>query len=128
VHFVNVRISRLEAVAITRALDALTDERQLKTYQRVSDSIKRFRLEEDSESSAKTYACPLYDREAGCLVHDSAKPLPCISHACYENQEDLPPGKLLEDAEFAIERLNRKAYGRSQPLLPLPIALRNVRR
>jgi hypothetical protein len=121
-HFVNVRISRLEAVAIRRVIEKLLPGPRKSLDDRIEDAIERFGLE-DSEDS--TYACPLFDRDIGCIVHDAAKPLPCISHACYENKEDLPPDELLESAELVVERLNRKVYGRSLPLLPLPVAIRN---
>jgi hypothetical protein len=127
-HFVNVRISRLEAVAIKRKLKSLPAEKYGAVVERIDDVIVDFRLDGDSDSDAdqKTYACPLYKRESGCLVHDAGKPLPCIHHACYESPEDLPPDDLLSDAELAVERLNRRVYGRSLPLLPLPIAIQKA--
>ena len=126
-HFVNVRISRLEAVTIRRTLDDLPTDRRVEIDQRINDAIKTFRLDGDG-NFRKTFACPLYDREAGCLVHDSGKPLPCIHHACYERKEDLPPDEILDEAEITVERLNRRVYGRQLPLLPLPVAIRNASR
>jgi hypothetical protein len=126
-HFVNVRISRLEAVAIDEAIGSLDDEQRAKLYRRIKEVIERFGLDKGI-STTKTFACPMYEKSIGCLVHDEAKPFPCIQHACYENQRDLPPGELLDEAEIAVERLNRKVYGRRLPLLPLPLALRNVLR
>lgn len=122
-HFVNVRISRLEAVAIRNALTELPDDEYEDVLRKITTTINRYRLRTDSD---KTYACPLYDRAAGCLVHETAKPLPCIHHACYERKEDLPPDKLLDEAELAVERLNERVYGRSLPLLPLPVAIKKV--
>jgi len=119
-HFVNVRISRLEAVAIRRKLKSLPAGKYAAIVRRVDNVITNFRLDADSDAGQKTYACPLYERGSGCLVHDEGKPLPCIHHACYESQDDLPPDELLSDAELAVERLNRRVYGRSLPLLPLP--------
>src|SRR5262249_39267295 len=124
-HFVNVRISRLEAVAITKTLDALGDDRRSNVYRRIDDVIRRFGLN-DGEASTKTFACPLYERAIGCLLHDTAKPLPCIAHACYENKEDLPPDELLDSAELAVEQLNRKVYRRPLPLLSLPVAVKKA--
>ena len=120
-HFVNVRISRLEAIAIKNALDQLSEERQEEVLRKIFEAVQKYEL---SEASDRTYACPLYDRSAGCLVHNLAKPLPCIHHACYEKKADLPPDDLLDEAELAVERLNRKVYGKQQALLPLPLALR----
>ena len=122
-HFVNVRISRLEGVAICKALDELGDGRREEVLRRINDAIDGYGLSADAD---KTYACPLYDRTVGCLVHETTKPLPCINHACYERKEDLPPDDLLDDAELTVERLNRRVYGSAQALLPLPIAIQRV--
>jgi len=125
-HFVNVRISKLEAAAITKALASLSAQQRSKVSRRVDDVIRRFGLDDNSDAPAKTYACPLFEVGVGCLVHDTAKPLPCIHHACYENKADLPPDDLLESAELAVNRLNKKVYGRPLTLLPLPIAVREA--
>jgi len=125
-HFVNVRISRLEAVAIVNTLKAFPAHEGEKLFDKNERTVEIFRLDEESEGDCRTYACPLFDRVKGCLVHDRAKPLPCIHHACYENKEDLPPDELLDVAEAAVERLNGRVYGASGPLLPLPVAVRNA--
>ena len=39
------------------------------------------------------------------LVHAEAKPLPCIHHACYENEKDLPPDELLAEHEGLVNRI-----------------------
>jgi hypothetical protein len=121
-HFVNVRISRLEAVAINNAIANLNEPLRSSIYQRIDKAIERFGL--DKSNLDKTYACPLFDRDIGCAVHNTAKPLPCINHACYERREDLPPDELLDEAELEIDELNRKVYGRSQPLMSLPVAIK----
>ena len=126
-HFVNVRISRLEAKAIRERLQELSTEHQDEVYGRIDKAIGRFKLDLGPDLS-RTFACPLFEKESGCLVHDSGKPLPCISHACYEKKEHLPPDSLLDEAELAVDRLNRKVYGRQLPLMPLPVAIRNVMR
>ena len=113
-HFVNVRISRLEAAAIRQAVKELGGEVRSGIIQRLE------RIEPDAEF----YACPLYQAGAGCLVHNTAKPLPCISHACYERKEFLPPDELLSTREVEIDDLNRRTYGRSGPPLPIHTALR----
>lgn len=125
-HFVNVRISRLEAVAIERKLKSLPAEKYAAIVKRIDEVIIDFHLDGGLDTDQKTYACPLYDRERGCLVHDGGKPLPCIHHACYESENDLPPDEMLSDAELAVERLNRRVYGRSLPLLPLPVAIKRL--
>lgn len=123
-HFVNVRISQLEAVAIIRAVKQMSEPLRSSIIQRINDAIVRFGL--DEPSGDKTYACPLYDREIGCVVHHTAKPLPCINHACYDRREDLPPDELLDAAELNIDTLNRKVFGRSLPLMSLPVAIKDA--
>jgi hypothetical protein len=121
-HFVNVRISRLEAVAINGVLEKLPVERQQAVEHRVRSVIERYKLDEAIDQAA-TYSCPLFESGVGCLVHDKAKPLPCIAHACYENEKDLPPDELLDEREIAVEKLNKQVYGKSEPWLPLPVAV-----
>lgn len=122
-HFVNVHITRLEAVAIRKTLENLTEEKQREIYERVFETIEKYALKADGETFAKTFACPLFEKGIGCLVHSTAKPAPCISHACYENKEDLPPECLQEEIENSIEKLNVKTYGKNLGLLPLPVWL-----
>jgi hypothetical protein len=119
-HFVNVRITRLEAAGINKTLNALPNELYSKVRTRIEHSIEKYSLNENEES--KTYSCPLFEKGIGCLVHVTAKPLPCIAHACYERKEDLPPNALLAEREIEIEKLNRRVYG-STTLLPIPLAL-----
>ncbi len=121
-HFVNVRISRLEAVAIGGVLDSLPIERRDAVIRRIADAVERFGLD-DSDDPLKTYACPLYEKGTGCLVHEKAKPLPCIQHACYESAADLPPDEMLDQAEQAVDAVNQRTYGGPQPLLPIPAAV-----
>jgi hypothetical protein len=113
-HFVNVRISRLEAAAIRTAVAGLDKETQAAVETRLAAT----------DVEAEFYACPLYEKGTGCLVHETAKPLPCIAHACYERKEDLPPDELLSERETEIDDLNRHVYGRSQSLVPIHAALR----
>ena len=115
-HFVNVRISRLEAAAIRSAVSELSVEVRSQVVRRLE------RIEPDSEF----YACPLYQAGVGCLVHRTAKPLPCIAHACYERKEDLPPDELLSTREIEIDDLNQRVYGRSGPPMPIHTALRLI--
>ncbi len=122
-HFVNVHITRLEAVAISKTLGKLDEEKQREIYKRADETIEKYDLKLDGDSFAKTFACPLFEKEVGCLVHKDAKPAPCISHACYENQVDLPPEHLQEQMENHIERLNKRTYGNSWAWLSLPVWL-----
>ena len=121
-HFVNVRITRIEAEAIARELSALSTIKRAAVEARIDDSIERFGLR---DGTGNTYACPLYERNSGCLVHDArVKPLPCMHHACYEKREDLPPDSLLENAELQAAVIDRRTYGKPTVLTPLPLAVR----
>ena len=113
-HFVNVRVSRLEAAAIRNAVSELDSGVQAAVFTRLE------RIEPDAEF----YACPLYQPGVGCLIHNTAKPLPCIAHACYERKEDLPPDEFLSAREVEVDDLNRRVYGRSETQMPIHAALR----
>ena len=113
-HFVNVRITKLEAVAIRNVINELPIALQKNVAKRIETLFDVQEL--------TTYACPLFEKGVGCLVHDTAKPLPCIAHACYERKEDLPPDELLTEREIDIDKLNRRVYG-ATTLLPIPVAL-----
>ena len=121
-HFVNVRVTRLEGRAIGRRLAELPAILREKVLLRAEEAIERHRLDEKTDP-ATTYACPLFEKGVGCLVHDSAKPLPCIAHACYERKEDLPPDELLTEREIQIAELNRRVYGRAEAPLPIPLVI-----
>lgn len=125
-HFVNVRISRLEAVAINDVIAVLPENKYQVVERRISATIEKYKLD-DAVDLATTYSCPLFESGVGCLVHDKAKPLPCIAHACYENEKDLPPDELLDEREIAVEKLNKQVYGKNEPWLPLPVAIRQNR-
>lgn len=122
-HFVNVHITRLEAVTIKNALLKLSEEKRGEIYRRIAETVEKYDLKSDGDSFAKTYACPLFEKNVGCLVHEDGKPAPCISHACYENRADLPPENLQETIENKIERLNRRTYGEVWNYAPLPVWL-----
>ena len=122
-HFVNVHITRLEAVAISKTLEKLKEEKQHEIYERAEKTIERYDLKSSGDTFAKTFACPLFEKEIGCLVHSEGKPMPCISLACYENREDLPPDELQEEIENQIEKLNKKTYLSAWSWLPLPVWL-----
>lgn len=122
-HFVNVRITRLEAAAINSVIDGLEPEYRDSVRSRVNATVDKYGLSGSSGEATHAYACPLFEPAVGCLVHHTAKPLPCIAHACYENRDDLPPDELLAESEIMIERLNRRVYGREMVALPLPVAI-----
>ena len=125
-HFVNVHITRLEAVAIRETLERtprISVEAKRAVYLRARKAVALYGLRAASETFAQTYACPLYEPATGCLVHRRAKPAPCIQHACYENWEDLPPHSLQTRAEHRIEQLNNTVYGAAWAWLPTPLWL-----
>jgi hypothetical protein len=122
-HFVNVRISRLEARAIANVIARLPAIRRSAISERIDNASAEL-ICKTPGIDTQTFACPLYEKGTGCLVHDEAKPVPCIVHACYERPEDLPPDALQDAAELAIDKLNERVYGRTTQLELLPIAIR----
>jgi hypothetical protein len=126
-HFVNVHITRLEAAAIRRTLETLAEEKRVQVQDRISNAIATYALSDAGDTFAQTYACPLFEKGTGCLVHKQGKPLPCIAHACYENKEDLPPDALIVESEGLVEKLNELTYRKPATWSPLPIALRTER-
>ena len=120
-HFVNVHITKLEAREIRNAIDRLPEGHRAQIDARIEATISRYELETDGD---KTYGCPLLERGMGCLGHERGKPLPCITHACYENREDLPPDTLLSEAEEAVDELNQVVYRKPTSWLPIPLAIR----
>ncbi|NNE65053.1 MAG: hypothetical protein HKN33_00685 [Pyrinomonadaceae bacterium] len=122
-HFVNVHISRLEAAAMLDAFNDLPADLR----GRISDRVDRS-VEELGSSFSDTYACPLFEKGIGCLVHKTAKPLPCINHACYGNESDLPPSELLESTESEISSLNNRVYRNDWNWLPIPLWLKRIAR
>lgn len=125
-HFVNVHITRLEALAIRETLERtprLTEDEKRAVYLRAEEAVLRYQLRASGDTFSQTFACPLYQPEHGCLVHRRAKPAPCIQHACYRDWSDLPPHSLEERAEHRVERLNEEVYGKEWAWLPLPLWL-----
>ena len=127
-HFVNVHITRLEAVAIRETLartPRLDDTERRAVYRRARLAVERYNLPASvaGDTYAQTYSCPLFAPNVGCLVHARAKPAPCIQHACYENWEEMPPVRLQWRTERRVESLNEKTYGAAWAWLPTPLWL-----
>jgi hypothetical protein len=125
-HFVNVHITRLEAVAVRETIERtprLSEKEKRAVYVRAAEAVRRYGLRATGDTFAQTFACPLYVPSLGCLVHRRAKPAPCIQHACYKNWEDLPPHSLQTRAEHRVEELNSEVYGAAWDWLPLPLWL-----
>lgn len=121
-HFVNVHITRLEAVLIVEELQKLNPEKREEIQQRIAETVEKYDLAADGDTFEKTFACPLFEKSVGCLIHH-VKPIPCIAHACYERREDLPPDELQAQAEAKIERLDEQTYKKFPRWLPLPLYL-----
>lgn len=124
-HFVNVHITQLEAVLIHEKLAKFSPETWGKIYKRIAETVEKYNLTSESDTFAKTFACPLFEKNVGCLIH-AVKPIPCIAHACYERKEDLPPDALQTEAETKIERLNEQTYKKFPQWLPLPVYLLKI--
>lgn len=119
-HFVNVHITKLEAVAIIKNLQRFDENKQTEIFTKAEKTVEKYNLKETGDTFSQTFSCPLFEKETGCLVH-SVKPVPCIQHACYERREDLPPDELQTETELKIERLNRQTYKQTLSQLPLPL-------
>ena len=126
-HFVNVHITKLEAVLIGEELRKLAPEKQKEIDERVAETIEKYDLSAAGDTFKKTFACPLFEKGVGCLVHP-VKPVPCVQHACYERKEDLPPDELQFQTEEKIERLNEQTYKKFPRWLPLPLFLNLIKR
>jgi hypothetical protein len=125
-HFVNVHVTRLEAVAIRDTLaltPRLTDGERRDVYARARAAVGRYGLSAGADSFGQTFSCPLFVKGTGCLVHQRAKPAPCVQHACYEDWADVPPLDTQWREERRVERLNREVYGAAWEWLPLPVWL-----
>ncbi|MBS1795076.1 MAG: hypothetical protein JSS81_14550 [Acidobacteria bacterium] len=121
-HFVNVHITRLEAALIDEELGKLAPAHLESVKERIRRAVGEFGLSAEGDTFAQTFACPLFEKGAGCLVH-AVKPVPCIAHACYDRREDLPPDELTTAAEAEIEKLDARTYKKHPRWLPLPVYL-----
>lgn len=125
-HFVNVQITRLEAVAIRDTLartPRLSEDERRAVYVRAHEAVGRYGLSSNGDTLAQTFSCPLFVKTVGCLVHQRAKPAPCMQHACYEDWADVPPLDAQWREEKHVERLNTEVYGKAWEWLPLPVWL-----
>lgn len=122
-HFVNVSVTRLEAKAIDNVLQALGETRRNEVIERAAAVVKKY----DLTNGKETYSCPLFEPGIGCLVHNAAKPIPCIQHACYENKEDLPPDSLQVEQEELVQKLNTQTYGSKWTWAPIPVWLSKIK-
>ena len=125
-HFVNVHITRLEAVAVRETIartPRLDGAARRAVYDRARAAVERYELTASGDTFAQTYSCPLFVPGAGCLVHRRAKPAACIQHACYDDWADVPPTESQWREERRVEQLNREVYGAAWAWLPLPLWL-----
>src|SRR5215212_11629909 len=71
-HFVNVHITRLEAVAIRDTLartPRLGEDARRAVYLRAHEAVGRYGLTPNGDTLAQTFSCPLFSKGVGCLVH-----------------------------------------------------------
>jgi hypothetical protein len=125
-HFVNVHVTRLEAVAIRETIERtprLDEAGRRAVYERARAAVGRYGLSASGDTFSQTYSCPLFVKDVGCLVHRRAKPAPCIQHACYDDWSDVPPPESQWREERRVERLNAEVYGAAWAWLPLPVWL-----
>lgn len=122
-HFVNVHVSKLEARMIRSAIDGFDEKLRQKVVERTTEAILKYKLSSDGDTYARKFACPLFEKGVGCLVHETGKPVACMTHACYENEQDLPPDELQTAQEQKIDNLSTRVYGQRDPWLPLPLAI-----
>src|SRR6186713_531803 len=61
-HFVNVHISRLEAVAIRHKLDDLGAEKTRAVYERIDRAIERYQINPEGDTFERKFACPLFEK------------------------------------------------------------------
>ncbi len=127
-HFVNIHITRLEAVAIQKTIEELPIKTQTEIYERNEATIEKYDLSSEGDTFSQKFSCPLFEKGVGCIVHKEAKPIPCITHACYENKEDLPPDELQTRQEKSVERINSQTFGNAWDWLPLPIWLEKIKK
>ena len=106
-----------------REIAGLQESKQNELKEKIAKTVNKFQLTAEN-SFEKTFSCPLFEKEVGCLIHP-VKPVPCIQHACYERREDLPPDKLQEETEAKIDRLNQQTFGQAE-WLPLPLWLQKL--
>src|ERR1044071_1153027 len=112
--FVNVNITRLEAVAIWRTLKnspRLGPKKAAEVIERARTAVDKYRLTAYGDTYKQRYSCPLFEPGIGCLVHWKAKPAPCIQHGCYDNWQDLPDMTEFGRVERRVEQLNQRVYG-----------------
>ncbi len=122
--FVNVNITRLEAIAIGNELVQMPSD-QFNSVVRKIEIAKEKIVSSGNVDFEATYSCPLFF-EGNCLVHKTSKPISCIAHGCYSYPEELPPDTILNKAENSIGRLNSRVYKNAWNWLPLPIWLSRV--
>lgn len=109
--FVNVNITRLEAIAIWKTLknsSRVNKEKFQEIIERTYKAIEKYKLKNSGDTFSQTYSCPLFENGIGCLVHWKAKPAPCIQHGCYDDWRDLPDTKEFARVERRVEELNNR--------------------
>ncbi|MBX7221697.1 MAG: hypothetical protein K1Y36_17225 [Blastocatellia bacterium] len=129
--FVNINITRLEARAMIETLRESSKygpDKVAEVLDRAQATATTYGLSEEGDTFEKTYACPLFEKGVGCLVHWKAKPAPCIQHGCYENWQHLPEAGTLRRVERTVARLNEQVYEKPVEFLTIPVWLLKINR
>lgn len=117
--FVNINITRLEALAIWQTLknsSRVSKEKFIEILERTRQTVHKYKLSAIGDTFSQTYSCPLFEPNIGCLVHWKAKPAPCIQHGCYDDWRDLPDTKEFARVEKRVEQLTDRVYGDQEQL------------
>lgn len=124
--FVNVNITRLEALAIWQTLknsSRISSEKFQEIIERTRKAVAKYQLKLTGDTFSQTYSCPLFEDGVGCLVHWKAKPAPCIQHGCYDDWRDLPDTKEFSRIERKVEQLNSRVYSDQENYATIPVWL-----
>ncbi|NJM52523.1 MAG: hypothetical protein HC846_03460 [Blastocatellia bacterium] len=62
-HFVNVNITRLEAVAMRKVLDELDEVKQTEINYRIAETIEQFELKDSGDTFLRTFLVRFLKRE-----------------------------------------------------------------
>jgi hypothetical protein len=109
-------------------LQKLPIEKQKEIYCRIEQTIENYDLKSSGDTFAQTFACPLFEKEIGCLVHASGKTRRVHSACVLRKQTGFAARRVTVGSRNEIERLNEQTYKTSARWLSLPVFLHLVKR